>query len=423
MVGQSPIRELVVKLHERCNLACDYCYMYEAADQSWRNRPAVMAAATVEQTAWRLAEHAKRHDLDHVRVVLHGGEPLLAGTDVIARTVHAVRDAVAADTRVSFALQTNGVLLDDRFVRLFRDQAVRVGVSIDGSQLANDRHRRHANGRSSYASVVRGIELLARPENRDLYGGLLCTIDVDNDPIDTYESLLSHHPPRIDFLLPHGNWAFPPPRLAGRSADRHATPTPYADWLIAIFDRWYDAPVRRTGVRLFESIMALLLGGASSTEAIGPGVPTSIVVESDGSIEGNDALKTTAPAGGATGLTVFSHSFDDLLAHPLIASSRLGPAGLGPSCRSCPVVNVCGGGLHAHRFAAGGQFDNPSVFCADLYRLIRHLHARLTADLSARVTAGTPGAAPHPGSAADPHPAASGPVGPAPGVTNVGGPR
>lgn len=28
--------EFVVKIHSRCNPACDYCYVYDMADQSWR---------------------------------------------------------------------------------------------------------------------------------------------------------------------------------------------------------------------------------------------------------------------------------------------------------------------------------------------------------------------------------------------------
>ena len=33
------LREFIVKVHSRCDLSCDYCYMYEMADQSWRSRP------------------------------------------------------------------------------------------------------------------------------------------------------------------------------------------------------------------------------------------------------------------------------------------------------------------------------------------------------------------------------------------------
>ena len=35
----TPFREFVLKIHSRCTLACDYCYMYELADKTWRLRP------------------------------------------------------------------------------------------------------------------------------------------------------------------------------------------------------------------------------------------------------------------------------------------------------------------------------------------------------------------------------------------------
>ncbi|MFC7484657.1 hypothetical protein ACFQX7_37990 [Luedemannella flava] len=238
---------------------------------------------------------------------------------------------------------------------------------------------------------MRGIDRLARPENHAIYGGLLCTVDVANDPIDTYESLLAHRPPRVDLLLPHGNWTFPPPGLAGRGPGPDQ-PTPYGDWLIAIFDRWYDAPRRETGIRLFTSIIDLILGGASDTEAIGPGIPASIVVESDGAYEGNDALKTTSPDGAATGLSVFTATIDEVVGHPAVSPARAGLASLGPTCKACDLVTVCGGGLRAHRFAAGEGFTRPSVFCADLYLLVAHIRARVTADLHARLAVSGQGA-------------------------------
>jgi uncharacterized protein len=277
-------------------------------------------------------------------------------------------------------MQTNGVLLTADVLAALLRSGIRVGVSLDGDRAANDRHRLYASGRSSYDGVVAAINLLREPRFRGIYGGLLCTVDLANDPIDTYESLLLHEPPRVDFLLPHGNWVYPPPRL-----DVTGATTPYAEWLIAIFDRWYGAPRQETGIRLFESIIDLLLGGSSHTEAVGLDVPVAITIESDGSIEGSDGLKTTGPAGGATGLSVHTDPFDEVARHPLIASSRRGYEGLATECQQCRLVSACGGGLHAHRFSGERGFDRASVYCADLFRLIDHIRARVADDVSARV--------------------------------------
>ncbi|MEU9838708.1 hypothetical protein AB0C69_05725, partial [Actinomadura sp. NPDC048032] len=41
-----PFREFILKIHSRCNLACDYCYVYEMGDQSWRDQPRARPSCT-----------------------------------------------------------------------------------------------------------------------------------------------------------------------------------------------------------------------------------------------------------------------------------------------------------------------------------------------------------------------------------------
>ncbi|MFF7837244.1 hypothetical protein ACFZC6_00125 [Streptomyces ossamyceticus] len=65
---------------------------------------------------------------------------------------------------------------------------------------------RGSRGRPSHARVAEGLRLLDDPRRRDLFVGRLCTVDLANDPVETYEALLDFAPPRVDFLLPHGTW-------------------------------------------------------------------------------------------------------------------------------------------------------------------------------------------------------------------------
>ncbi|MFD1152646.1 radical SAM protein, partial [Saccharothrix hoggarensis] len=312
-----PFRQFVLKVHGRCNLACDYCYVYELADQRWRSRPRAMSPGIVAHTAERVAEHVRDHGLREVEVVLHGGEPLLAGRRAIESLVTRFRAVVPAEVR--FTVQTNGTVLDREFLRSFDALGVRVGVSVDGTPEAHDRHRVRPNGSGSWAAVRGALESLR--EFPAVYGGLLCVVDVDNDPVRTYESLLEFAPPAVDFLLPHGNWSTPPP---GRAAGDPATP--YADWLIAVFDRWYDRP--RTRVRLFDELLSLLLGGRSGVEGLGLSPSGQVVVETDGTIEASDILASSSPAASATGLHVARDPFDAALDLPDVRAGRAGLAGL-----------------------------------------------------------------------------------------------
>lgn len=91
-----PFRQFLLKIHSRCNLSCDYCYMYTMADQSWRHRPMTMAPSLLVSTAQRIAEHARTHRLSTVRIILHGGEPLLAGHSYLADAVCSLRQALTS---------------------------------------------------------------------------------------------------------------------------------------------------------------------------------------------------------------------------------------------------------------------------------------------------------------------------------------
>src|SRR5436190_3502705 len=104
-----PFREFVLKVHQRCNLSCEYCYVYTMADHSWRDRPAVMPEHVWRAAAERIAEHVRTHRLDAVRVILHGGEPLLAGARRLRQLTADVRAALPTDCRVRIGLQTNAV--------------------------------------------------------------------------------------------------------------------------------------------------------------------------------------------------------------------------------------------------------------------------------------------------------------------------
>ena len=371
-----PFREFVVKIHSRCDLACDYCYMYEMADQSWRDQPRRMSPDIAKQTAYRIGEHARSQGLRKVALVLHGGEPLLAGAELITHLVESTRVAVGPDAAVDAAVQTNAVGLNDSYLRLFDRLGIRVGVSLDGDAEAHNRHRRYASGRGSYAAVSTALRRLMAPDFRHLFSGLLSTVDLRNNPIETYEALCAYEPPRIDFLLPHGTWDAPPPSRPPGQAE-----TPYADWLITVFDQWYRVP--RTRVRLFEEIMRLILGGQSTTEMVGLSPSTVAVIETDGSIEQVDTLKVAYQGAGLTGLHVSRDRLDTALLTPGVVARQLGVRALAAQCRGCRIFRVCGGGLYAHRYRAGTGFANPSVYCPDLMRLISHIHHTVKNDIDA----------------------------------------
>jgi uncharacterized protein len=332
-----------------------------------------MSQETVRATARRIASHAINNHLRRITVTLHGGEPLLAGHSQLRQIVHELRAATDGMTKLDINLQTNGVLLDHECATFLLDEQIRVGISLDGGRLANDRHRRFPHGGSSYERVSAAVELMSSARFRPIFAGILATIDPRNDPVALFRDLESMNPGRLDLLLPHATWDNPPPLAQiGR--------TVYGDWLITLFNTWYDAPPV-IGVRLFQEIMHALLGGVSTSEAVGLTPPESIFIETDGTYELSDALKVTYPGAAAIGRNVFEHSIDAALEYSNKVSHEAEREHLSESCLSCPILIACGGGLHPHRYRSTNGFRNPSVYCHDLSALITHISQRITNDL------------------------------------------
>jgi uncharacterized protein len=361
-----PIRTYIIKVTAFCNLNCSYCYMFNLEDQSFRARPKVLPLGTLEHTARKIVEHAILQSMAEINIIFHGGEPLLAGREWFHRALELFQRAGGNSVRFSFSVQSNGVLIDPEWVELFRRYRMSIALSLDGSREVNDRARVNFAGRGSYDDVLRGLRLV---QSEPTFGGLLCVIDPAENGLATYRHFRDDlGVKQIDFLLPlEYNWDHPPPG--------HAAPhsTPYADYLIPIFDDWWAEDDSEVELRFFSTILGYLVGDIAGLDAIG-GCPVSFgVIETDGGIEPLDVLRTCGDGFTNLGLNIRDHAIARLYDRPLFQEALKGQAGLCEICQACPLHNICGAGYLPHRFSRANAFANPSVYCRDLWKLINHI--------------------------------------------------
>lgn len=376
----SPLNEFIFKVESRCNLNCDYCYVYNLGDESWRSAPLFMTPAIAGTAARRIRDHALSHGVPGVGISFHGGEPLLRGIRPLRGLFGAITQELG-DLPAEFSLQTNATLIDEAMAEELAAMNVRVGVSLDGDEAGN-RHRLDLGGKSSYQRTVRGIGLLR--QHPGLLQGALAVIDVSSDPVRTYRAIEACGFRSVDFLFPHGTWERLPKGKSGDDRTPRAA-APYADWLLMIYEVW-SADDSRMRVRIFDDIIHLLLGGGQSFEMLGLSPARLAVVEADGSLELVDHIGVTYEGAADTGANVTRNAIDDLLKHPGVTARQLGKKALPTQCLSCTLVDTCGAGLITHRYDHANGFLNPTVYCADLYKLI----SAIGRDLESRI--GTPGA-------------------------------
>ena len=365
------IYTFILKIASRCNLACDYCYVYEGPDQSWRARPKFMSEGIAHRTFQRIQEHVKDHNLDEVLVTFHGGEPMLAGVDRMRMYLEKAKETI--ECRVMFATQTNGTLLTPQFLSLFDEFDVEIGLSIDGGREENDRFRRFRNGRSSHDRVMQAIELVdSRPEWSRLLTGVLAVIELENNPSKVFSFLNSLGRRGIDLLLPNCNYTVEPSRLK-TDYEKNG----YGVWMADFFDAWASSG-SDVQIRYFEEIMAMILGQNSIMENIGAKYVDLIIVESDGAIEPVDTLKMVNRSATDISLNVETNTFTDALKEEAVYSRMLGFESLCTTCRNCTYLERCAGGYLPHRYSNENGFQNPSVYCHDIKYIIDHIEAKLS---------------------------------------------
>jgi uncharacterized protein len=333
-----------------------------------------MSAEVAASASRAIADHVIEHKLSKVSVVFHGGEPLLVGAERLDQYCSIISSTIPAE--VEFAVQSNGTLLDEKILQVLSKFHVKVGLSLDGNETANDRGRPFRNGRGSYSRAITGLKLLrSRPEWARLFGGILAVIDLRNEPEDVYEALDILGIKSFDLLLPDHHHDNPPARPADESG-----PIAYGLWLSRFFDLWLEGK-NEIEIRYFEELICMLLGGESSLEAIGAKTVDLIVVETDGDIEAVDTLKMIGRDATYLGLNVANNSFDEALERPAVYSRMLGYGALCEKCKSCPELSQCGGGYLPHRFGRGNGFLNESIYCDDIQYLIGHIRSRLRSAL------------------------------------------
>lgn len=355
------LRQIIFKVAQPCNLNCDYCYVYNMGDSSWRNRPKLVGRDVVLMLGERIRQHMEKTGLQAMTLELHGGEPLLLGRKRMRCLLDDMTSTVGAK-RLRISVQTNGLLLTEAWIDLFHEYGVEVGISLDGPASP----RSHRVDKKGQDATPRLLELIARfkksrPEFRP---GTLAVLSDNTDVVGLVDWFPSVGIPSFDLLFPLGNYVTPPVGILSK--------TIMAKKLIDGFDYWYSKGETAPQIRLYELIIKGFLGHEIALDALGGDLHALCVVETDGSIGMSDVVRFLGGRFANDDLSIFDSPLMSHAEHFAIPTVQR-PCS---KCQSCEVFNGCGGGYLPDRFD-GETFNNPSYYCDVLFRLCEHVMRRL----------------------------------------------
>ncbi|NLR68656.1 radical SAM protein [Chitinophaga varians] len=373
------ISSVAAKIASRCNINCSYCYIYNKGDDSYKHQPKFMSEAIYTRLFEQIRGYCNKHRLKSFTIYLFGGEPLLAGKEYVRKFLAAAEQILMPDVAPDFLIQTNGILFDQEWIDLFKEFGVIYGFSLDGNKEINDRNRVDFKGNGTYDQVVKAIKLLTEQGIRP---GINSVIDVDTDALAGYQHFKDLGVGDLDYLIPDGNFYQLPKHLSNRTDHFNWTNTPYADWLISIFDVWFHEPLPKPNIRLFKVLINLILGQDVGYDYLGTRRTELLIIETDGAIEAADDFKICGNGFTKNELNILKDDLEAALNDHLIALYHTSKEQLSKQCESCSVKNICGGWYVPSRYDKDNGFDNPTVYCPDVLKLITHVQKCVIEELN-----------------------------------------
>ncbi|MFH1135646.1 MAG: anaerobic sulfatase maturase [Pseudomonadota bacterium] len=351
-----------------CGLACGYCYYRSREGLYSGDVPAKMPDEVLESY---IRQHIEAAPSETISFSWHGGEPTILGLGFFQRAVALQKKYRPPGRRLVNGIQTNGMHLNESWVRFFRDEGFCVGLSLDGPAKFHDFHRRDKSGGPTHDRARRGFELL---QQHGVRTDILCVVHAVSvrRPERVYRYLKRLGASRISFLpLVERR----PDRPGGVGPDS-VPPEAFGEFLGVIFDEWTQRDIGRVQVEVFEEAARVALGLEPTVCVLRRTCGDVPVIERNGDFYSCDHFVTPEHKVGDIRTTRLS----ELLDSPAqLAFGRAKFATLPQYCRDCEVLASCNGGCPKDRFIAAPDGEpGLNYLCAGYKKFLTHCRPFLT---------------------------------------------
>lgn len=151
------MKNVIFRPTNSCNLRCTYCYDKNNHKETVNKlREKATEIFLKEENNILKTLSILFQDEKEPHIIFHGGEPLLIDTKVLDDFCEKIKK----QTNVTFSIQTNGTLIDDKVIELFKKHNFKVGISLDGCNEYQNASRIFPNGLNSFKTIIQKLKKL-----------------------------------------------------------------------------------------------------------------------------------------------------------------------------------------------------------------------------------------------------------------------
>ncbi|SHH60829.1 anaerobic sulfatase maturase [Clostridium grantii] len=355
-----PMSFLVKPASSLCNLRCKYCFYHSLSENREKSSYGIMTYDTLEN----LIIKAMNHEPSSILFAFQGGEPTLAGLDFYLHLIELVKKHNLNNIPISYALQTNGMLIDENWAKFLNENNFLVGVSLDGYKEIHDLNRVDSLNKGSFNKIMKSIDLLTKYE-------------VDYNILVVVNAITARHADKIYKFFKKNNFKYlqfiPCLDPLGEIQGQHnfsLTPQAYGKFLTSLFDNWYKDVINNdfVSIRYFDNIVGMLLGQPPESCDMKGICSCQMVVESDGSVYPCDFYVIDEWKLG----NLNENTIVDIQSNPLGNKFVNISTHVDDKCKQCKWLRLCRGGCRRNKEPFKENTPGLNYFCESYEMFYEH---------------------------------------------------
>ncbi len=333
----------------RCNLACRYCFYHDVTEKRIVPDFGMMSPETLEV----LVKKALAMDLDMVNFAFQGGEPSLVGLPFYRKLIEFVARYNTKGIKVNYAMQTNGMLMDEEWAKFLGENKFLVGISIDGTKDIHDLNRVDPKNKGTYNRVIQAAKLMDK-HNVDYNVLTVVTKNVAKHVTKVYNNLKKQGFRYLQFI--------PCLDELGSAPESHVyslTPEDYGMFLDTLFNAWYNdlKTGKQISIRMFDNLVGMAMGYPAESCDMREGCSVNLIVEADGSAYPCDFYVLDEWKLG----NIVDDDLQAMLISDVGKKFVLESFELIEDCRNCEYFWLCQGGCRRHS-------DGKNLYFCEAYK-------------------------------------------------------